>query len=197
MKPCFFFLIALIALSSCDDGDIIVTNFDFDSNSALQLCKTNASNVLYIVNDDPAESISFNFSDPDFDGTYPEDVESKTITVNLSSSYHLVYRAYDGSLNGDNYFCSGVPPTQPSVTNEYTSKDGGYIELIIVMIDQSMDEQTNILTRKFETYAIAHNITLVNTSNGEEIVKETMRLGSFKKTKEFDLSTNPTPLPAV
>jgi len=196
MKPCYLFLLALLTLSSCDDGDIIVTSFDFDSNSALQLCNTDASTIMYVVNDDPAESISFKFPDPDFDGTYPEDIESKTITVNLSNSNHLIYRAYDGSLDGANYFCSGVPPTQPGVTNEYISKDGGYIELIVVMIDQSLDEQTNILTRKFETYAIAHNITLVNSSNGEEIVKETMRLGSFEKTTEFDLSTNPTPTPA-
>lgn len=187
MKKYLAVLFLFLALASCDDGDIIVTNFDFDSDSNLELCKVGSSNIMYIVNTDPDESISFNFSDKDFDGTYEEDIESKTKTVNLNSSNKLIYRSYDSSLEGNSYFCSGVPPKDPKITQEYQSKNGGTIDITTTLINQEIDTTASTLIKTYKTYAVAHNVTLKKADGKEEIVKEILRLGSLKRTATFDI----------
>ncbi len=181
------FLIAL-TLISCDDGDLIVTNFNFDSESDLQLCDSGAMNVLYVVNSDPSESISFNFEDDNFTGYYLEDIPTVTDTIALTGTNQLIYRNYDGELNGAAYFCSGTPPIEPHVTKEYHSLDGGYVELITSITNVSIDSVQGTFKRTFETYAIAHNITLKNSAKEEEIVRERLSFGSFDRSATFNLA---------
>lgn len=191
MKNYLFVLIALITLTSCDDGKAIVTDFKFDGRSELNICKSGNSTFLFIVNTDPDESISFSIPDRDFDGTLSEENEEEEDgvirTVELGGENELVYRTYDDQLNGQSYFCSGVPPTEPKITDEYKSKDGGYIDLITLLVDESVDEATNIVTKTYETRVIAHDVTLENKSKDEEIVQETLRLGTYIKTTTSDL----------
>lgn len=136
MRTCAFFLFALFLLSSCDDGNVIVTDFNFDSDSQLNRCQNGSSQVFYIVNTNPDETISFSFSDDDFDGTYEGLIGPQTETIDLSESNKLVYRTYNGKINGNSYFCSGIPPSKPEVTDEYISVNGGSIELITSVIAQ-------------------------------------------------------------
>src|SRR5699024_5287244 len=192
MKRYLFLVFAIFLFISCDDGTIIVTDFDFNSDSELQLCKTESStNVLFIVNSDPDESIAFNFSDEDFDGTY-EDIEEdeQIITIELDESDRLVYRTYDGSID-NTYFCSGIPPTSPKVTGEYISKSGGSIDIITTLIDEEPGENNTVICT-FVTRAVAHNVTLKNSSSDEEIVEAELQLGSFKKTAQFEVLGPPS-----
>lgn len=180
----------LFALISCDDGEAIVTDFKFDAESDLNLCSTDEQNILYIVNTDPDESISFAFSDEDFDGTIPTDEEEEdeiTQIVELSNSNQLVYRTYNDQLEGKEYFCSGVPPNEPKITDEYKSIDGGYIQMITILVDEDVDELANTVTKTFETHVQAKDITLENPIKDEEIVQETLQLGYFTKTTTIDL----------
>ncbi len=188
MKKTFILLLTCLFFLSCDDGNRILTNFDFDSDSDLQLCKVEEKNVLYIINNDPDEAIAFTFNDENFDGTYAEDEVSQSLIVELEGNNHLIYRTFESSLSsGSAYFCSGIPPTTPKVLQEYESKDGGYIELVTYLIEEEINEQENSITKSFETYATAHHITLKNVSKDEEIVEETLKLGYFSSSATYDL----------
>jgi len=187
MKNLFLFLLIAFFIS-CDDGDKIVTDFDFDEDSDLKMCKVRSNNVLYVVNTNPDEAIALNFSNDNFDGTFIEDDISQTLLIEIGGNNQLVYRTFNESLDGGTgYFCSGIPPTSPKVLQEYYSKDGGYVELVTYLIDQEVDEAENTVTRVFETYATAHDITLKNIAKEEEIVEETLNMGFMTKTETYDL----------
>ncbi|PTX42838.1 hypothetical protein C8P64_1359 [Christiangramia gaetbulicola] len=122
------FLLGL--LSACDDGDIIVTTFDFE-NSNLQFCDGTSKNVFYAVNDtDVFESFSVEFSNGGFslndNGSIREPGIGDTISFDLNNSNRAVYRIYDADLpsGNDAYFCSVVPPSSPTVIEEWVSTGG-------------------------------------------------------------------------
>ncbi len=187
MKRFGLILLMAVICWGCDDGEFIVTNFNFDQDSNLQLCQSGAENVLYIVNTEPDESISFNFADTTFTGTYRTNASSITRTIQLGGNNKLVYRTYDGPV-GAGYFCSGIPPTAPKVTEEYKNVNGGTIDVITTILEQKIDTIDSLVTRTFITRAVAHDVTLKNTTGDEEIVEETLQLGSFTKTAQYNLS---------
>lgn len=175
---------------ACDDGDRILTNFNFDVDSDLKFCQAgNGNNVFYIVNSNPDEAIAFNFVDEDFDGTYAENDISQSLSIDLGDNNRLIFRTFDTSIgNGNAYFCSGIPPTEYKVIQEYKNKDGGTIELTTYLVDEEIDEFENTVTRYFETYATAYDVTLKNVKKDEEIVEEIINLGYFERSAVFDLS---------
>lgn len=130
-----FFLTCL--LTSCDDGDLIVTTFDFDSETQLQLCGKSATKVIYAFNDDPIESISFNFDDPDFDGVFFDTIPNPPArSIKINQANRLVYRTYSSQISQGNYFCSEVPPSSPTVLEEYASTSGGNVIFTTTVIKQ-------------------------------------------------------------
>lgn len=139
MKKFALACIVFTLLTACDDGDIIVTTFDFDQDTQLTLCGQNNRKVLYTVNSQPNESIAFSFDGPDYDGMLHEDdptVTSKEIQIDLNSSNRIIYRTYDGEVSGSNYFCVDIPPSKPTVIEEYTSTNGGYVSIITTIVEQ-------------------------------------------------------------
>lgn len=130
---CFIFLAVIFV--ACDDGDMIVTTFDFDDDTQLTLCGDTISSakVVYTVNTNPHESISFEFQDVDFTGTFDSLEVSEPIVIQLDANNKIVYRTYDGQVNGGEYFCNKVPPSSPKVVEEYTTTSGGYVTLIMTV----------------------------------------------------------------
>lgn len=190
MRKWVLLVLIFTIFTGCDDGDTIVTDFEFDNKSDLKRCQNGSTNVFYIINTDPDESISFSFEDEDFDGIIEDkDKDEQTKTVDVNDNNEIIYRTYDDKVNGRDYFCSGTPPTKPNVTDEYTSKDGGEIEIVTQLIDreEETDPEGNVMIKRiFETFVIAHNITLERRDKEETIVQETLHLGSFQVTDETD-----------
>ena len=131
MKKIFAALLFSFALYSCDDGDITVTSFDLE-DSNLTPCEIDGKKVLWVVNnEDVYESMSLELDDSRLNDTITDaltlNVED-TLTINLggesNSRNRLVYRIYDGEINGGEYFCQGVPPGSPRVLEEYVSAGG-------------------------------------------------------------------------
>ncbi|MBT8319965.1 MAG: hypothetical protein KJP01_07535 [Gramella sp.] len=124
------FLLGL--LTACDDGDIIVTNFDFE-NSTFRFCEGSDRKVIYAINDDDVfESISLEFRNSqlqtdDNGNLIPPDQEE--ISFALTGNDRVVYRIYDGEVeSGSNsYFCSVVPPSEPRVIEEWISGTGATV----------------------------------------------------------------------
>lgn len=115
MKNALLALCILLFLS-CDDGDIIVTTFDFEEQT-LERC-TDFDFVFYKINDDNNESLLLQF---DTQAAFLE--EPGQYTAAISPSGMVTYRRFDGDI-GNDYFCTVVPPTSPSVLEEFISTVG-------------------------------------------------------------------------
>ena len=128
MKKILFFL-SLIALSSCDDGDIIVSSFDF-SEQDVEYCSTvdnteseTVNYIFYKINSETNEAIAFRISTDEPILTELSNETPYTFNLGSSSNSFVSYRIFNNAITSD-YFCNEVPPSQPSVTEEYISAEG-------------------------------------------------------------------------
>ncbi|HET8838763.1 MAG TPA: hypothetical protein VFM82_07210 [Flavobacteriaceae bacterium] len=129
-------IIFLGIISACDDGDVIVSTFDFSAETQLQLCGANNTKVIYGINNDPNESLSLNFEDDDFDGTFDSIPNPEPRTILLNNTNKLIYRSYNGQISGATYFCNEIPPSSPKVVDEYISTSGGSVVLTSTVTSQ-------------------------------------------------------------
>ena len=119
MRKLFFISILLSLFTSCNDGDIIVTDFNFEASN-LNNCGGPGAYIFYNVNNSSsAESISLALETSDI-----LFLESGTEEYILNGTTYVVnYRKYDDDIT-DDYFCSNIPPTSPNVTIEYLGASG-------------------------------------------------------------------------
>ena len=124
MRKLLFLFSLLFVLSSCDDGDIITVELDFDDTFT-----TCGELVFYKVKDDPSESLSLQITSPsttledlleiDDDGELLSTVE--TFTINgTSNQFH--YRTYNQTPT--DFFCNDVQPSEIIITNDDESTSG-------------------------------------------------------------------------
>jgi len=138
MKKLFLFLTISIFLSSCNDGDVIVTTFDFDDES-LSDCGEAGGYVLFKINNTTNESISLSLSTSDQIYTINGDH-----TYSLNGEGNVVnYRRYSGAIEVD-YFCNNIPPTSPSVNNEYIGASGEATVTTTITLDDEDSLEENI-----------------------------------------------------
>jgi len=108
----------LISLfSSCDDGDIIVTSFDFEEQS-LELCGGETSIVFFKINNEAQESIALNLT-----STSEIFLQEDITPITLSATNFVTYRKFNGDVDAS-YFCASVPPVTPQVNLEYLAESG-------------------------------------------------------------------------
>ena len=136
------FLIAIVALLiiSCDDGDIVVSNFNFDQDTALDLCGDSNNQVLFTIDDETNEAISFTFTNQDFDGTFDGLNPPEAISIDLGTNNRINYRILDAPANASQYFCQDIPPSSPGVNQEFISTSGGTAFLTINVTEQDDDD---------------------------------------------------------
>jgi hypothetical protein len=119
MKKLFFvFFFVVLLLQSCDDGDIIVTTFDFE-DANLQLCGESGNYVFFKINTEVQESISIQL---------PIEIEDfaveDMVSFQINNSTNTVdYRRFNDVITSA-YFCNNIPPTSPETILEYTSTSG-------------------------------------------------------------------------
>jgi hypothetical protein len=134
-------LLLLVVFTACNDGDIIVTSFDFE-NQELSVCGEGTSKVLYNINNDNIyETISFTLSSNELSNL--NNVLStkidQPISLQLTGSNEIIYRTYDGSVP-TNYFCGVIPPSSPKVIDEFKSVGGTVTITTIIRDDPDPDK---------------------------------------------------------
>ncbi len=138
MKKLLSFIFPVFLLASCDDGDIIITNFEFD-DITLQVCQGAKENefVFFKINTSIDEAISYNFISETFSETT---VTSTPILVDLANNNStVVYRKFNTGITAD-YYCSNLPPSNITVTEELISTSGiGRISTEIIEEDDNDD----------------------------------------------------------
>ena len=124
MRSLLILLFCCNFLLSCDDGDVLNVQLDFDKN--LTLCEPPASSnfILYDTKNDPSESLTLLFPDnaqaqsilyPTVSGNM------ETMTIN-KSSVRFIYRTYNGDPN--DYICQDIPDANVSVNENYEAQSG-------------------------------------------------------------------------
>ncbi len=118
MRKLVLLILIPLLFQGCNDGDIIVTNFDFQ-DAQLQQCGDDANSVFFKINPQVNESISLYIPT-----TQELFIESGTQSFNLSGTGSIVnYRGFDDSVSSS-YFCNAIPPTSPGVILEYIGTSG-------------------------------------------------------------------------
>ena len=118
MRKLVLLILIPLLFQGCNDGDIIVTNFDFE-DAQLQQCGDTSNVVFFKLNPQVNESISLLI--PTSQELFKE---TGTQTFNLSSTGSIVnYRGFDDSVTSS-YFCNPVPATSPGVVLEYIGTSG-------------------------------------------------------------------------
>ncbi|WZL88799.1 hypothetical protein VS868_14500 [Salinimicrobium sp. 3283s] len=126
MKKVFSLFFAAALLTACNDGEIIVTDFNFEDPD-LSWCGDNQSQVLYKINNtDVNEAIAFRFNlDTENEKLFLSEEGRLSIALNGTTN-EIVYRVFDGEVTG-NYFCNEIPPVSPKVVREFKSTTGGEV----------------------------------------------------------------------
>lgn len=145
MKKLFLVLLSVIVLASCDDGDLIVTDFNFEDQD-LQFCAgTSDRNVLFKINNTLTnEAIALVFTLPAENDNFLID-ETGTFVIPVNQNNRLVYRTFDAEVRAD-YFCSEIPPSTPNVVDEYRSTTKGEIVITSTFLNALDHDQDGVPT---------------------------------------------------
>ena len=126
MRNIFYITFLLIVFSSCNDGDIIINNFEFEDASIKSCGKNGRPKVFFKINTENVfESISLvtnNTAISDSASVLTTNIEN-VIRFDLDNINKINYRVYDGTITSD-YFCNSLPPSTPKVIQEFISVGG-------------------------------------------------------------------------
>ena len=120
-----FIVFSLLLLTTCDDGDIITVDLEFDKD--LEYCSNNTESFLiYDLREDPNESLSLIIprgNDQEFPFTEATPInDPEEFTIN-GSSVRFIYRTYNRAVT-DSEFCNLVPPADLSIVEDYETDSG-------------------------------------------------------------------------
>ncbi len=126
------FLLALFFMTGCNDGEVFVTEFDFD-DAGIQLCDNSPDDdelyVFYKINTETNETLLLTFeSSTDIFGEVGEIDD-----IDLERDNNVFeYRRFNGVVDED-YFCSSVPPATPTAVEVITA-DSGFIRITQLLV---------------------------------------------------------------
>ena len=154
MRSLLILLFCCNLLLSCDDGDVLNVQLDFDKN--LTLCEPPASSnfILYDTKNDPNESLTLLFPNnaqaqsilyPTVSGNM------ETMTIN-NSTVKFIYRTYTGDPTL--YICQDIPDENVSVNENYEA-NSGTVNFISTFEDDDSNPNATVRT-------IRVNVTLEN-----------------------------------
>lgn len=152
----------LLLFTACDNGDIEVPSFDFES----QIHTCNANAVLYRVNSDNTEALIIQFSEGVFGN------EAGVATLGISAE-NCNYRIFDTEFSSD-YFCADVPPVTPIVIKNWLGTPGPANVIEIETIEVVPTDESAV---SFEYHIVLKNLILQN--DGENITYDTYDFGTI------------------
>lgn len=118
-KILYIFCLSLL-LTSCDDGDILEIELDFEDD--LTLCDQFEDEYsLYKIKADPYESLSIVFpSNTNNDQIFNPPTDEIPFEGTITGSVRFIYRTYDG--NPENLFCTLVPGSDVNIISDNESE---------------------------------------------------------------------------
>ncbi|WP_411766860.1 hypothetical protein [Winogradskyella sp. A3E31] len=138
MRQVLFLLLISLLLATCDDGDIITVELEFDKE--LSLCDNNTENYLvYDTRTDPNESLSLLFPRSGNETIFNPEVSPavRELTINETSTL-FNYRSY----NIEPTFCESIPDPDLIILEDNMA-NGGLVIVTSVFIDSDDDGISN------------------------------------------------------
>lgn len=180
MKKYLAFLICLVVLNACDDGEMTFDTFDF---SEVQASNCSNNNLIYKVNGNEALVLQINSTATNDIFPFRNVIGTKTIPLNNSNK--VFYRTFSGDINGSSYFCSTIPPASPTVTSEYATSDtgNGIIEITTTLIPST----TTLANAKYLHSIILRNVTFTNSQGGVLIFDE-LNFGTYSTVSSVEFA---------
>jgi hypothetical protein len=122
-------LMIILLLASCDDGDIITTDLDFQDTD-LQACAiitngTTFNHTFYKLGNGNNEGLVLTLSTPD---NIVEAIATSGIFYGpyaINSTNIFEFRKFSGEPNA-NYFCSAIPPSFPGINEVFAATSGTF-----------------------------------------------------------------------
>ncbi|UZO79539.1 hypothetical protein NBT05_11270 [Aquimarina sp. ERC-38] len=132
----FLFVLSLV-VTACDDGDIIVTSFEFDELD-LNVCPGIEENsfVFFKINPQLDEAISYNFISDQYDAS--SETETPLTFMLSEGNNELTYRQFDRDITND-YYCNTVPDSDINVINEVKSTEG-LAQITVTIVEQDDED---------------------------------------------------------
>ncbi len=125
MRKIFFILVSLniLLLASCDDGDIITTELDFDNN--FEVCASGRDLVFFKTKNEPSESLSLKVANLSLADLIAVDEFGVFIdTLNITTTNIFNYRTYRNATLPSDLFCNAIPNSNVSITQDVESTSG-------------------------------------------------------------------------
>ncbi|AUS06177.1 hypothetical protein [Pseudotamlana carrageenivorans] len=124
MRKLYFVLIllSLVFNLSCDDGDIITIELDFEDT--FSSCGIN-NLVFFKTKNDPSESLSLKLTGVTLDdilSVEADGVFEKSYTISSTNPFN--YRTYSNTTLPSDLFCSDVPNSEINITKDIQSTSG-------------------------------------------------------------------------
>lgn len=176
MRNFFLSLVLVFGLSSCNDGDIIVTTLDFE-DIAFDVCGGVGDLVFYKINNTNLETLSFQLRTQDTVLGIQD-----TLIYNIDSTTNVInYRTYTGEISS-NYFCNSIPPLTPEVKKNFTSSQG--VATLTSTIDTIYTGEGSLQdTTRVQTLSIEFTNLRLEAPN-ETINRNPLDFGSLEITLE-------------
>ncbi|WP_282121928.1 hypothetical protein [Algibacter mikhailovii] len=114
--------IALVSFYSCNDGDIITVELDFEDT--FESCGV-TNLVLFKTKEDPSESLSLFLNGVTLEDILTVDEDGlfeKTYTINATNPFN--YRTYSNTDLPSDLFCSDIPNSEVIITQDIESTSG-------------------------------------------------------------------------
>lgn len=175
MKRFLGLLVCAFIFNSCDDGDITLENFNFDTAAAVNDCTVNNNLYFKIKN---SEALILKTPATSFINEETPAGTPRKLIINTTNQ--VIYRLFSSTVTSD-YFCADVPPATPTVTDEWNAAEGvqdmsGLIEITTTKI---FNPDTQVLTG-YNHYIVFKNITFFNSTNS--FVYEDYIFGNYVTT---------------
>ena len=169
MKRVLSLLVFVMALNSCNDGDLVLETINFDTVET-KSCSTN--DILYKLKEKEALLLeipkTFFVNEPTLVG--------KPAEIAISGSNRVVYRFYNGTVAAST-ICETIPPTTPNATDQWAAT-GGTIQITTTTV-KTTDATTNRTTiTGYNHNIVFKNITFLK-SDGTFIKYETFPFGDY------------------
>jgi hypothetical protein len=172
MKRFLGLLAFALLLNGCDDGNLVVEDFNFDKVEAVSCGITN--NLVYKLN----QKESFVIDVPS--GTFVNDATPTGIpkTVTLGGTSNVYYNFYDGTVTAGN-ICDIIRPTSPNITSRWIASSGTMVITTTPVIDDSDKINNSTKITGYNNYIEFKNITFTK-SDGTPEKFESKVFGNYK-----------------
>lgn len=160
MKRIIGLFACIMLFNSCDDGDIKLDTFKFDTAAAINDCDINNGLFFKVKNN---EALLLKTPISTFENVVTRANTPRTILI--SSTNQVVYRLFNSVISSA-YFCAAFPPASPSVVDEWTAAYGvtGTSGIIEVTTTKILEPTTQVVTG-YNHYVVFKNITFSNGTN--------------------------------